>query len=109
MDHAALHERARDKGVNPIVYWLVRAVLQPFFHLYFRLSRIGREHIPQDGPVIFAANHRSFLDPFVIATLRAAAAVLRRQEGAVRQPPAGLVPQRARRVPGRPRQRRRAT
>jgi glycerol-3-phosphate dehydrogenase (NAD(P)+) len=68
-DHAHLHARARDRGVNPIVYWLVRAVLQPFFHLYFRLSRIGREHIPQSGPVIFAANHRSFLDPFVIATI----------------------------------------
>src|SRR4051794_8126096 len=69
MNHDALHERARTKGVNPFVYWLVRAVFQPFFHLYFRLSRIGREHIPADGPVIFAANHRSFLDPFVIATL----------------------------------------
>jgi 1-acyl-sn-glycerol-3-phosphate acyltransferase len=55
--------------VNPIVYWLARALLQPFFHLYFRLSRIGREHIPVDGPVIFAANHRSFLDPFVIGTM----------------------------------------
>jgi glycerol-3-phosphate dehydrogenase (NAD(P)+) len=52
--------------VNPIVYWLVRAILQPLFHLYFRLSRIGREHIPHTGPVIIAANHRSFLDPFVI-------------------------------------------
>ncbi len=69
MDHAALHRRAREKGVQPIVYWLLRAVLQPFFHLYFRLSRIGREHVPQDGPVIIAANHRSFLDPFVIATI----------------------------------------
>jgi glycerol-3-phosphate dehydrogenase (NAD(P)+) len=69
MDHDALHRRARERGVNPIVYWIVRAVLQPFFHLYFRLSRIGREHIPQDGPVILAANHRSFLDPFVIATM----------------------------------------
>src|SRR3954463_13929174 len=68
MEHAALHARARDQGVNPLVYWLVRAVLQPFFHLYFRLSRIGREHVP-DGPVIIAANHRSFLDPFVIATI----------------------------------------
>jgi glycerol-3-phosphate dehydrogenase (NAD(P)+) len=67
--HARLHARARDRGVNPIVYWLVRAVFQPFFHLYFRLSRIGREHIPQSGPVIFASNHRSFLDPFVIATI----------------------------------------
>ena len=63
-----LHARARDKGVNPLIYWLVRAVLQPFFHLYFRLSRIGREHVP-DGPVILASNHRSFLDPFVIATI----------------------------------------
>ncbi len=68
-DHSALHARAREKGVNPLVYWLVRALLQPFFHLYFRLSRIGREHVPESGPVIFAANHRSFLDPFMIATL----------------------------------------
>ena len=66
--HDALHARARDKGVNPLVYWLVRAVFQPVFHLYFRLSRIGREHVP-DGGVIFCANHRSFLDPFVIGTI----------------------------------------
>jgi len=66
--HAALHRRAREKGVNPLVYWLVRAVLQPVFHLYFRLSRIGREHIPESGPVILCSNHRSFLDPFVIGT-----------------------------------------
>jgi glycerol-3-phosphate dehydrogenase (NAD(P)+) len=69
MELERLHRRARERGVNPIVYWLVRAVLQPFFHLYFRLSRIGREHIPADGPVIFVANHRSFLDPFVIGTM----------------------------------------
>ena len=55
--------------MNPIVYWLSRAVLQPFFHLYFRMSRIGREHIPASGPVIFVSNHRSFLDPFVIGTV----------------------------------------
>ncbi|HEX7297749.1 MAG TPA: lysophospholipid acyltransferase family protein [Solirubrobacteraceae bacterium] len=69
MDREALLERARGRGVNPIVYWLLRAVLQPFFHLYFRLSRIGREHIPARGPVILASNHRSFLDPFVIAVM----------------------------------------
>src|SRR5918992_5094411 len=65
----ALHARARDKGVSPLVYWLLRAILQPFFPLYFRLSRIGREHVPESGGVIFCANHRSFLDPFVIATI----------------------------------------
>jgi 1-acyl-sn-glycerol-3-phosphate acyltransferase len=68
-DHAALHARARDKGVNPLVYWLVRAIVQPIFHLYFRLSRIGREHVPESGPVIYCSNHRSFLDPFVIGTI----------------------------------------
>jgi glycerol-3-phosphate dehydrogenase (NAD(P)+) len=69
MDHDRLHRRAREQGANPIVYGIVRAVLQPFFLLYFRMSRIGREHIPRSGPVIIAANHRSFLDPFVIATM----------------------------------------
>src|ERR1700690_2179591 len=69
MDHAALHDRARRKGANLVVYWLARAVLQPVFHVYFRMSRIGREHIPSTGPVIVAANHRSFLDPFVIGTM----------------------------------------
>jgi glycerol-3-phosphate dehydrogenase (NAD(P)+) len=69
MDHEVLHRRSRDKGVNPFVYWIVRAILQPFFHLYFRMSRIGREYIPEEGPVIIAANHRSFLDPFVIGTM----------------------------------------
>jgi 1-acyl-sn-glycerol-3-phosphate acyltransferase len=61
--------RTRNKGVNPFVYWIVRGLLQPFFHIYFRMSRIGRDHIPAEGPVILAANHRSFIDPFVIGTM----------------------------------------
>ncbi len=69
MDHEALHRRAREQGTNPLAYWLARALLQPFFMIYFRMTRIGREHIPDHGPVIIAANHRSFLDPFVIATM----------------------------------------
>ncbi len=69
MNHESLHRRARETGANRIVYWLVRAILQPFFRVYFRMSRIGREHIPAHGPVIVAANHRSFLDPFVIGMM----------------------------------------
>ena len=66
MDAKALHERARTTGVNPVVFRIVRAVLVPFFRLYFRLGRHGIGHVPDEGPVIIAANHRSFLDPFII-------------------------------------------
>ncbi len=64
-----LHRRAREKGANLIVYWIVRGVLEPFFRIYFRMNKIGTEHIPASGPAIIAANHRSFLDPFVIGTM----------------------------------------
>jgi len=61
------HEYTRTKGVNPVLYVVARAVLTPFFLIYFRLSRIGRDHVPHEGPLLVASNHRSFLDPFVIA------------------------------------------
>jgi glycerol-3-phosphate dehydrogenase (NAD(P)+) len=61
------HRFTREHGVNWPLYVLARLLLQPFFFVYFRLSRIGREHARVRGPLIVAANHRSFLDPFVIA------------------------------------------
>ena len=64
-----LQRRSVRRGVNRPLYWLVRAALQPFFLIYFRLERIGMEHVPRSGPLLFAANHRSFLDPFIVATL----------------------------------------
>src|ERR687896_156194 len=59
------HARTRSRGVNPFVYWPVRWVLKASILLYFRLRRLGTEHVP-DGGVILASNHRSFLDPFAI-------------------------------------------
>ncbi len=60
------HRFTREHGVNRPLYVLARLLLQPFFLIYFRLSRIGREHSRVRGPLIVASNHRSFLDPFVI-------------------------------------------
>jgi 1-acyl-sn-glycerol-3-phosphate acyltransferase len=61
------HEYARRHGVNSVLYVIARAILQPIFLIWFRLSRTGREHFKGiEGGLIVAANHRSFLDPFVI-------------------------------------------
>ena len=68
-DLDAFRERSLRHGVNPLIYWVVRALFVPFFLAYFRLQRVGREHLPRSGPLLLAANHRSFLDPFVIGTL----------------------------------------
>ncbi len=69
MDPSRLLARAQGRGVNPLVYWLARSILQPFFRVYFRMERIGREHVPTDGPLVIAANHRSFMDPWVIGMM----------------------------------------
>ncbi len=65
---ASYHRFTREHGVNRPLYVLARLLLQPFFLVYFRLSRYGREHARVKGPLIVASNHRSFLDPFVLAT-----------------------------------------
>ena len=61
--------RRGEHRANPLLYGFVRVTFQAFFLIYFRMKRIGREHIPKRGPVIIASNHRSFLDPFVIACM----------------------------------------
>ncbi|HST32535.1 MAG TPA: lysophospholipid acyltransferase family protein [Solirubrobacteraceae bacterium] len=68
-DLESFRDRSLNKGVNPFVYWTLRAILVPAFLVYFRMQRIGREHLPKQGPLLLASNHRSFLDPFVIGML----------------------------------------
>jgi 1-acyl-sn-glycerol-3-phosphate acyltransferase len=65
----AFRERSLQRGVNPFVYWTLRSILVPVFLVYLRMQRIGREHLPERGPLLLASNHRSFLDPFVIGML----------------------------------------
>jgi glycerol-3-phosphate dehydrogenase (NAD(P)+) len=63
---AAYHAYTRKHSVNWPMYCVARALLVPFFLLYFRLARLGRDYGRAKGGVIVAANHRSFLDPFVV-------------------------------------------
>lgn len=45
-----------------MLYWVVKLALTPFLRVTYRFRVEGREHLPKRGPVILAANHRSFLD-----------------------------------------------
>ena len=47
-------------------YPVVNAVLPPLFKAIWRPHVEGLEHIPAEGPVILASNHRSFADSVVI-------------------------------------------
>jgi 1-acyl-sn-glycerol-3-phosphate acyltransferase len=45
----------------------VRALVEPFVRIWFRLRVTGREHVPAEGAAIVAPNHKSFFDSFFIA------------------------------------------
>lgn len=50
-------------------YTFIQYLFRIIFYTVFRVRIFGREHIPQEGPVILAANHASNIDPPLMASL----------------------------------------
>ena len=53
----------RDGLFSRCLYWACRTIGRVLVKLLFRGEALGRESIPRRGRVIFASNHRSYLDP----------------------------------------------
>lgn len=49
-------------------YQLVGLVVKPLMRFWFRMRVEGAQHVPAEGPVILAANHRSNIDPVLVAS-----------------------------------------
>lgn len=49
-----------------MVYRLVYWISWPLFKLFYRIKFIGRENMPENGPVLLVSNHSSYLDPICL-------------------------------------------
>ena len=46
-----------------ITYWIGHTIFRAAAKAFFRYQVVGREKLIQEGPVLIASNHESFLDP----------------------------------------------
>ncbi|HEX7717323.1 MAG TPA: lysophospholipid acyltransferase family protein [Marmoricola sp.] len=69
LSHEEAHRLAREKGINPVAYFLARLILVPLLRIFFGLQAKGVENIPKKGPVVIAPNHKSFWDSFFLAAV----------------------------------------
>jgi 1-acyl-sn-glycerol-3-phosphate acyltransferase len=61
--------RAGQGARNPDRGFLIAAVVvKPLMRTWFRIRLEGHEHVPETGPVVLASNHRSNMDPVLLAS-----------------------------------------
>lgn len=52
--------------IAPWLWWFLRPIHWVLMRTYFRVTVVGREHIPRSGPVILSPTHRSRWDTLVL-------------------------------------------
>lgn len=72
--------------MNRLCYLFLKAVFYLIFKSLFRLEVRGSKNVPQEGGVIIAANHSSYLDPPVIGVALKRRATYMAREGLFRIP-----------------------
>ncbi len=69
------------KKIKEIIRWIVRGAIYLWFKIYYKVEIRGLENIPQNEPLIFCGNHRTYLDPpLMVATTKRDMRFLAKQE-----------------------------
>ena len=53
---------------NKKLYKTLKVIIKPILKILYRPVAKGTENIPQEGPIIFAGNHKHAFDPVVVMT-----------------------------------------
>ena len=53
---------------NKVLYNICKLIYTTLLKVLYRPKAVGTENIPEEGPIIFAGNHRHAFDPVVVMT-----------------------------------------
>ncbi len=66
MDERKEAAKGRPIYPRPTKPWWINAPIRLMLRLLYRIETSGWENIPREGPVLFAPNHDSYLDPTLV-------------------------------------------
>ena len=71
MTFAEYRSRSPNRPAFAVFFWwiIVRNIVRLAMWVLYHQRCIGREHVPREGPVIYAANHQSHFDPCIVGCL----------------------------------------
>ena len=72
-------------------YEFINCICRVLLSILFRVKRVGVENIPKDGKILFCANHKSFVDPVLIGTVKTREFYYLAKEELMRVPVLGFI------------------